>query len=452
MSQRNPGDKARTRGKSVIGPANMATTAETTPSSPGVKSPCKSRSKNELIEESALTQILARFDRMEERMKVNIIEISTATEKTAAEVARLSHLMTECQKEREADKHLHRQELLMVQHANKVLMDKVNELENRSKLCNIKMEGKVEDEREDLKTYIAELIEFISPEGVTVADVESISRIGKVGRPSLQHNTGQRNGQRPTKPRSIMVIFKSVQARNAIYYRRVKLNKSERYAGIYLNDDVTTATRKNRDDFRSVAALARSVGSEVRVHDDGIVIDGKKFRHTDPLPDKYSLDKAKTVNIQGDLYFHSEHSFLSNFYPSPICEGGIMYPSAEHYFQASKCKALNDTDRLTRVLKAQTPLEAKQIADQIPETAEWRGGRETLLKAVIDSKFEQNTELADKLIGTGSARLMEATNNTFYGIGATLHSRALRDRSYSGLNVLGQVLAAKRDSLKTGKK
>ena len=75
---------------------------------------------------------------------------------------------------------------------------------------------------------------------------------------------------------------------------------------------------------------------------------------------------------------------------------------------------------MSQVLTAQTPLEAKLIVDHIPETAECREGIEILLKAVIDRTFDENPELANRLIGSGVTRLMEATNNIFYGIGPTV--------------------------------
>lgn len=82
------------------------------------------------------------------------------------------------------------------------------------------MIGKAEDEEEHLTAYIAEFIDL----GVTGSDVNSISRIGKISQPGLQLHTGQRNGQQSNKSRTIMIIFKSDQARNALYCKCVKLN------------------------------------------------------------------------------------------------------------------------------------------------------------------------------------------------------------------------------------
>ena len=219
--------------------------------------------------------------------------------------------------------------------------------------------------------------------------------------------------------------------------------------GIYLNDDVTVETRKAREDFRSVAALARLKGATVRVHDDGLILDGVKYKLFEPhsLPTQYSLAKAKTIEVQGDLYFQSEHSYLSNFHKAPIMVDDDLYPTAEHKYQADKCRAGGDEEAWNRVMTASTPLEAKRIGDTVNETAEWRQNKEKAMADTINLKFDQNPQLAKLLIDTGNAALYEATNNTFFGIGASLHSREIKDKSYRGMNKLGLIIMEKRQRL-----
>jgi predicted NAD-dependent protein-ADP-ribosyltransferase YbiA (DUF1768 family) len=93
-------------------------------------------------------------------------------------------------------------------------------------------------------------------------------------------------------------------------------------------------------------------------------------------------------------------------------------------------------------------LDAKQVEDQIPDTPEWRRRLDAVLTKIIGQKFDQNVGLGDLLFNTGNKRLNEATTNNYFGIGASLHSRAVRDMSYKGQNKLRQVLMAKRDQLR----
>jgi ribA/ribD-fused uncharacterized protein len=126
----------------------------------------------------------------------------------------------------------------------------------------------------------------------------------------------------------------------------------------------------------------------------------------------------------------------------------VVYPTAEHRYQAAKSEAAGDIERLNQVIITRSPLDAKRVAGQIPDTLEWRHRRDAVLTKIIDQKFDQNVGLRDLLLNTGNKRLNEATANNYFGIGASLHSRAVRDMSYKGQNKLGQVLMAKRDQLR----
>jgi hypothetical protein len=110
-----------------------------------------------------------------------------------------------------------------------------------------------------------------------------------------------------------------------------------------------------------VAALADSSGRQTKIHTDGIIIDVKKCKHTEPdqLPKKFFLEKAKTVEHKDGIYYHSEHSFLSNIHSSPIADNDLIYMSAEHMYQAEKCKAIGYQSRQQRVRQETTPLEEK---------------------------------------------------------------------------------------------
>ena len=82
----------------------------------------------------------------------------------------------------------------------------------------------------------------------------------------------------------------------------------------------------------------------------------------------------------GEIYFHLEHSFLSNFHPSSVTLDGVTFPRAEHRYQVMRCALTNDFDRCGRVQLAQTPLEAKRLADALPESADWRLKREDVME------------------------------------------------------------------------
>lgn len=321
------------------------------------------------------------------------------------------------------------------------LTRRFTQMENKERLRNIIIDGLQESDGEDLRQLVLDIAAKICPGKVTQDSFNAIYRLGKKMIP-----TGRTSNK---KTRSVMVIFKDIRTRNEFYFARTKLKAMDQLQGIYLNDDVTPETKRARDDYRSVATIARNAGVVVRVHDDGLVLDGTKYKLFEPdtLPKEYSLAKAKTMVTVNGVFFHSESSYLSNFFPSPIWAEGRAYPTAEHRYQSLKCKLIGDEYKMQKVMAAPTPLEAKRIADTVMETAEWRSKREEIMSRTINEKFDQNRELAKMLLQTGTAKLFEATSNNYFGIGATLHSREVRDMTFKGLNKLGDILQAKRDAL-----
>ena len=329
------------------------------------------------------------------------------------------------------------QQLRMANEYNRKLEAQINGIENQMKVCNLRIEGKREVEGEDMMEFLINLARQVGANNFAQSDVISAVRLGK--RQGLQHN----------RPRTILVTLSNRQARNRLYFGRSKLHNSERFKGIFVNDDVTATTRRQRDEYRSVAAVARAQGAEIRIHDDGLIIDGTKYMlgESHLLPDKYSMERARTVECGGEIYFASHYSYLSNFASSPILVGDTLYPTAEHLYQARKCEQAGDETRRKKVINATSPLDAKRVADEIKETPEWRGYRDGIMAEVVSAKFDQNDELAKKLLSTGVMKLNEATRNEHFGIGVAINNRAIKDKSYKGANKLGQLLMDKRDEL-----
>ena len=452
QQQKVAGDRSRTRGKSLTA-ANVDQTEEDISTKLTISEAW----------EATLATILSRLNKLEKLDKLEdiankidildtvderLIKLTETTEafvkQTRTDLDTLAGHMRERDRQHDADA----RERLILQHRqttteqdNSQLRSMLNDMINKSKECNLKIEGKVEEEGEDLMAFVMDLAGRMANNRLDPTAINSIHRIGR-----KQTQTNQRTLQ---KPRSILVTFRSVTERNILYYIRTKLRNNQTYKNIYINDDITAMTRKSREDFRAVATLVRNANKEVRIHDDGIIIEGRKYKYSeaDQLPEQFTVQRAKTIRIDGGLYFQSAHSFLSNFHQAPIVLDGKFYPTAEHKLQTDKCIMAKDTQRHELIMNARTPLEAKKIGDQIQETQEWKDAREDTLRKILDLKFDQNPSLAKKLIDTRQFSLHEATVNTYYGIGAALNSRELRNKQYNGENKLGQLLEQKRTKL-----
>lgn len=360
------------------------------------------------------------------------------------DLAQLSAIMEETQLAKSVEVRAHKitkHQLAITTELMRRLTVQVNDMDNRHKLCNIRIDGKDEDAREDLKRYVLAVAADMGVETITMADLATVYRVGKI-------HQGHHNAR--TRPRTIMVVFLNTQKRNTFFYSRSKLRNNPRYRTIYVNDDVTQITRKQREDYRSVAAVARADGIEVRIHTDGLILGDVKYLNSDQhtLPERYNMERAKTIEVGGELYFASEHSFMSNFAASPIVDGNTVFGTAEHMYQAYKCRQSNEMVKMKKVILAPTPLEAKRIADTIHDTPEWRRERDDVMAKVVNFKFDQNPLLAGKLLDTGDLMLNEATRNDHFGIGAPLHSREIREKAYRGANRLGQILMDKRADIR----
>jgi len=130
--------------------------------------------------------------------------------------------------------------------------------------------------------------------------------------------------------------------------------------------------------------------------------------------------------------FRGQWAFLSNFW---MCNVG-GYPSAEHAFQATKCR--NKEDRAQ--FKFGTPAEAKRLGRRVKLTPSdlkyWNDGRVELMRIVLQCKFS-NPELA--------SRLREMPADTYIVEGNRWHDNFWGSCSCtkcqdSGLNMLGKLL------------
>ena len=113
--------------------------------------------------------------------------------------------------------------------------------------------------------------------------------------------------------------------------------------------------------------------------------------------------------------FDGEYAFLSNFYECKVEWEGITYPSTEHAFQAAK--VINPATRLV-IAAAETPGKAKRMGRQVQLRGDWEQVKDMIMYEIVLAKFQQNRELADRLLDTAPATLEEGNtwNDTYWGV------------------------------------
>ena len=142
-----------------------------------------------------------------------------------------------------------------------------------------------------------------------------------------------------------------------------------------------------------------------------------------------SIDFYKEFGELGYLANYSNHGFTVD---------GVYYPTAEHYYQASK---FDDTEIKNKILKCKTPKEASTI------------GRDRGLKRIdhfsdvkldkmyegVYYKFSQNKDIRTKLIETRNSDIREMTvKENYWGVGPNLDGR----------NEIGKILCKVREQVK----
>ena len=314
-----------------------------------------------------------------------------------------------------------------LQKENKKLRDRVDLLENEKRATNLKIDGVQEAERENLSDIVLKLAAAI---GVRCQppDIDFVYRIGKA-----RHDD---------RPRPILVHLKTQTVRDNIFYGRSKLRRNDDWKYVYVNDDVNESTRKKREDIRAVSLLCHVKNVEHKLHNDSIVINGRKYteHQIDLLPEGLKIEDAKTIPTDKGILFQSEHSFLSSFYEAPFVYEEKVHNTVEHGYNYVRATMGNRPDIARLIRSATTPQEAKRLGKLVPETEEFKNFKKQLMEILQHEKYTQNPELQIRLVKTGDAKLLEATSDSYFGIGKHLNIRLIRDLTWTGSNYLGKIL------------
>ena len=134
---------------------------------------------------------------------------------------------------------------------------------------------------------------------------------------------------------------------------------------------------------------------------------------------------------------------LSNLYRSPVAFEGLLFPTAEHAYQYGKPRKAAVREWL---MAAPTPSLLAMAAHGLYSwdvAPGWSSSKVDRMRAVLVAKFTQHADLAEVLLATGDARLVEYSTtdnktNRFWG-----------EVNGVGLNTLGTLLMEVRQILAT---
>lgn len=131
--------------------------------------------------------------------------------------------------------------------------------------------------------------------------------------------------------------------------------------------------------------------------------------------------------------FDSKYDFLSNFYPSPISDGNVTFPTVEHYFQAAKTA---DMDSYLKIAEAKSPGDAKRFGRQCELRLDWEDIKEQVMLDALRKKFTI-PHLRQALLNTGYELLEEGNtwHDNYWG-----NCHCPKCEKIIGQNKLGKLL------------
>ena len=162
---------------------------------------------------------------------------------------------------------------------------------------------------------------------------------------------------------------------------------------------------------------------------------------------KYLFFWGHTPNKDGSI----GKSCFSQWWVAPFTVDGITYKTAEHWMMAEKARLFNDSKHLEEIIKANSPMEAKQCGRKVIgfTPAKWDQHKYEIVKQGNFHKFSQHPALKSFLEDTKNRVLVEASpRDRIWGIGmSAANEKAENPLLWRGENLLGFALMEVRDQL-----
>ena len=113
--------------------------------------------------------------------------------------------------------------------------------------------------------------------------------------------------------------------------------------------------------------------------------------------------------------FSGLYRFLSNFYPCDVVFEHVCYCTVEHAYVAAKTL---DPWLREYIAKTPSPGKVKIIGRGLQLRADWEQIKLPLMEGLLRQKFRSGSPLANALLATGEAELIEGNTwgDTFWGV------------------------------------
>ena len=158
-----------------------------------------------------------------------------------------------------------------------------------------------------------------------------------------------------------------------------------------------------------------------------------------------------TVITDQFVLFFRKQSVFSNFYPAIFKLDGNTFVNSEQAYMYEKAKMSKDQSSMSAIMNETNPAKIKRLGRQVRnfDPVIWDQYKFSIMVKINYAKFNQNRDLGDKLIATGTRILAEASpRDKIWGIGlAADHPDALCIWKWRGQNLLGKALMKNREMI-----
>lgn len=145
--------------------------------------------------------------------------------------------------------------------------------------------------------------------------------------------------------------------------------------------------------------------------------------------------------------FTGKNFFLNTYYPCSIEDDGLVFPTLENAFQASRCSYKTDRKRFQHI----SPTEAKKLGCEVTIKTGWKERQIEEMRRLLSIKFEDKV-LASMLLKTGKEELIYTNtwHDTFWGVDGTgnnhlgkllMEQREIARRNFEGAEITPKQLA-----------
>lgn len=155
--------------------------------------------------------------------------------------------------------------------------------------------------------------------------------------------------------------------------------------------------------------------------------------------------QARRTHLDVIETFSGAFEFLSGFYVHPFAWHGRVAQTAEHHYNAARTDIPAEK---SLVYEQTTPGRAKRVGQRVTLRQGWDDHLKTdCMASIIEAKFEQGSELAQRLLRTGEALLIEGNvwHDRYWG-----QCTCEKHYHWPGGNMLGRLLMDRRTELRGG--